>query len=181
MARIRNRRLLADASNGKSRLQRWLAHCGIASGALAPSSRLRPPRRRTCGRSSIAEAAASRRKLSHRLRTISSPDRWHDSEPRFDPRQVPRTPAIRSHQNCCANERWPLVLRRAAPFFCNHILRHGHVEHRFSFAFSSAPSAAQRRKPPARRTWPSICGTSRSVSGACCRYQRSPHTTTPRR
>lgn len=92
MARIRNRRLLADASNGKSRLQRWLAHCGIASGALAPSSRLRPPRRRTCGRSSIAEAAASRRKLSHRLRTTSSPDRWHDSEPSFDPRQAPVRP-----------------------------------------------------------------------------------------
>lgn len=41
-----------QASEGKSRLQRWFGSCRIAIGACAPSARLRPPRRRTCGRSS---------------------------------------------------------------------------------------------------------------------------------
>ena len=41
-----------SVSEAKSRLQRWLAFCGIAIGALAPSARLRPPRLRTVSRSS---------------------------------------------------------------------------------------------------------------------------------
>jgi hypothetical protein len=51
-ARIRKRRPSLVASLAKSRDQRWFKACGIASGALVPSARLRPPRRRTCSHSS---------------------------------------------------------------------------------------------------------------------------------
>ena len=51
-AKMRKRRRSAKAFDGKSRLQRWFGPCGIAIGARVPSARLRPPRRRTCRRSS---------------------------------------------------------------------------------------------------------------------------------
>src|SRR5690242_8630909 len=51
-ARMRKRRPSLSWSCRKSSDQRWLGPCGTVSGALVPSARLRPPRRRTCNRSS---------------------------------------------------------------------------------------------------------------------------------
>jgi len=51
-ARMRNLRLSVNVSLTKSRDQRWFGPCGNVSGALVPSALLRPPRRRTCSRSS---------------------------------------------------------------------------------------------------------------------------------
>ncbi len=50
--RMRNRRPSDNVSETKSSDQRWLAACGNINGARIPSARLRPPRRRTCSRSS---------------------------------------------------------------------------------------------------------------------------------
>ena len=50
--RMRNRRPQAGLSDTKSRLQRWFGPSGSVIGALVPSARLRPPRRRTFNPSS---------------------------------------------------------------------------------------------------------------------------------
>ena len=50
--RIRNRRPSASVSDAKSSDQRWFGPSGTAIGARVPMARLRPPRRRTCRRSS---------------------------------------------------------------------------------------------------------------------------------
>jgi hypothetical protein len=46
-ARMRKRRPSLNASPRKSSDQRWFGPCGMVSGVLVPSARLRPPRRRT--------------------------------------------------------------------------------------------------------------------------------------
>ena len=43
----------SHARTAKSSDQRWLGPCGRAIGARVPEARLRPPRRRTCSRSSV--------------------------------------------------------------------------------------------------------------------------------
>jgi hypothetical protein len=62
-ARLRKRRLSVSVSLRKSSDQRWFGPCGNAIGARVPRALLRPPRRRTCSRSSAysepCELAAS--------------------------------------------------------------------------------------------------------------------------
>lgn len=50
---MRNRRLSARASETKSGDRRCFGPCGRSIGARVPSTRLRPPQRQTCKRSSL--------------------------------------------------------------------------------------------------------------------------------
>src|SRR5262249_22005418 len=50
--RMRNRRRSVSVSEAKSSDQRWFGPCGSVIGARVPRARFRPPRRRTCSRSS---------------------------------------------------------------------------------------------------------------------------------